>query len=309
MCRDATAVTHSGPEEYARHVLPFVAAAWLAATRITQSPEAARCLVRTGEFSHGELVLPLRVELAVDTVDGWTAVQSAISRKERAHHRRVTRTLSPSFSREEGWSDVERFYETMYLPTMASLHGDYARVMTRETLDDEFALGRVTLLQMQVDGAIVAGALALRDDTRKVLTGRLLGVVGGRAELRKLGVFDVLYFELLRMAADTGYGSFNMSGGEPFLSSGTLQHKRRYGAHVTAAPGPLGEAGITLEFSGSRTVANQFLFDNPFLARGAGGQLVPYYFHDQNTGPRLELRPPRDCTPPVVVDVDLERPF
>ncbi|MEU5690209.1 GNAT family N-acetyltransferase [Actinosynnema sp. NPDC020468] len=301
-----------GEHECAHHLVPFLANALHAA-----SPEAT---ITTTEIRSGRdwtdpiaeladesadltalvaphhlarhrtpssLDLPLRVHQLVDTSTPWPQVEQRITRRERTAIRRGVEAHGYTVEIDHDGTLLNHFYDRLYHPTMSSRHGTSARTATRTEAFRLFTDGGI-LLTLHSAGTFVAGALCHRTPDG-VLHGRLIGLLEGDDEWRRRGAMSVLYREVLRWATENDAPHVDLSGGEPFLSKGTFQFKRKFGATTTIPRTWLGARTTTLTPKRDSPLMRRFLIDNPPIAHNDDNSLSARYYFDHTTPPRLDL--------------------
>ncbi len=301
--------TYAGEQETVRHLVPFLTSA-LCATRPGASASVTEVLrsnswdgpieeltgdlavlAGPGHLDHPErnlaLRLPLRVHQVADTSAPWPDVERRITRRERTAIRRSVEACDYVVEVEHRAELAHYFYDEIYRPTMTARHGTSARMVSREDAFRLFTDGGVLLL-LHSGEKVVAGALCHRS-ADGVLHGRLIGLLGGDDEWRRRGAMSVLYQAVLRWAHDNGVARVDLSGGEPFLSKGTFQFKRKFGADVVLPATWLGSRTVSLVAARDSPMMRGFLIANPPIVHDGSGSLSARYFFDRNTEPRLDL--------------------
>ena len=157
--------------------------------------------------------------------------------------------------------EIERFYATMYLPTVKQAHSDCAFVTTLEELKRE--AGSLQLLLVEQNGDPIAGVcLGTRD--RRRLDALELGVANGNRELLKLGALAATYYYTLLYASENAYPTVYLGGARAFLRDGPLQYKRKWGLSITGRLPSMPELFVFQPRLASPATA-AFLVNNPFI--------------------------------------------
>ncbi|GII66115.1 hypothetical protein Skr01_62000 [Sphaerisporangium krabiense] len=235
---------------------------------------------------HGVL-LPFRVTLTVPLAPDPADVLRRLSRKARQQHARELVSHARTLETTTGDADFDRFYEGMHRPTMDARHGESAR---SEAKEDARAciLRHGVLFFLRESGTRVAGMLCRVEG--RTLVVRLAGVDGGGARAYRSGTYMALFILILQWAAEHGFARVDLSGGEPFLSKGTFQFKRKMHPEVGLPPNHFRDKRLLVRVLRDGAGVRDLLVANPVLALREAGGLEAVYFHDDERPPRLDLR-------------------
>ncbi|MEV2278198.1 GNAT family N-acetyltransferase [Nocardiopsis sp. NPDC049922] len=233
------------------------------------------------------LLLPFRVSLTVEVGSDPAEVLRRVSRKARQQHNRELRSRARSLEVTAEDADFDGFYDNMHQPTMDRRHGEAARSEPRESAR-ACILRRGRLFFLCESGRRVAGMLCRLEG--RTLTVRLAGVDGGDENAYQSGTYMALFIMILQWAAEHRFTRVDLSGGEPFLSKGTFQFKRKMHPEVTLPANHFRDKRLLLRVCRDNDAVRDFLVANPVLAFTENGDLEAVYFHDVDRSPRLDLR-------------------
>ncbi|WP_405710649.1 MULTISPECIES: GNAT family N-acetyltransferase [unclassified Streptomyces] len=236
------------------------------------------------------LLLPFRITLTVPLEaadDPAAAVLRRISRKARQQHARELRSRVRTLEVSRNEADFDSFYDHMHVPTMGRRHGDAARSEAKESARAcIFRHGAMFFLCES--GRRVAGMLCRLEGRTLVI--RLAGVDGGGEEAYRSGTYMALFILILQWAAEQGFTRVDLSGGEPFLSKGTFQFKRKMHPHISLPPNHFRDRRLLVRVLRDSPQVRDFLVANPMLTLDDDGALWAVHFHDADRPPRLDLR-------------------
>lgn len=233
------------------------------------------------------LVVPMRVHFVIDLDADLETVRGRISKSERRHFRRRSRSRQWEWTVETDPAWFDFFYDRIYRATMARRHGTHQRTETRDAAYEcLFRAGRLFVLTQ--NGERVGARLCHWNPVTRVLTSRLLGVLDGADEHYQAGVIKAMHFFLIEWAAANGVRRVDFQGTEAFLSKGTYQSKRLLGARVVLPPNHFGRKRLWLQVRRDTPRVRDFLVANPVLAETTDGALEAVYFRDDERPARLD---------------------
>lgn len=238
---------------------------------------------------HRSLVIPLRVHFVVDCELGADQALARISKGVRRDVRQQSRKHDWHFSIERDVATFDHFYDQMYLPTMRARYGSRARTEGKASAYE--CLYRSGVLFMLTEaGRPVAGHLCHWEPKTRVLTSRLLGVLGGGEDQYSAGVVKVLYHLMIEWATNNQVRALDLQGTEPFLSKGTYQMKRRFGSRVVVPSNHFGGKRLWLQVRHDTPTVRDFLVANPVVVENDHGTLDIVFFFDRNRPARDDLQ-------------------
>ena len=171
-------------------------------------------------------------------VDMWVRTEEIAARRRRDGH-----TVTSAYARfkrqgfvarqRSGTADLDRFYDTMYLPLVRARFGEAASPLSRAVLRRSAARGAISWLDWE--GRPVAAGLSERCGT--VLHSIAVGTSLGLATAREAHVLSAVRVAHSNLAMDTGCEWINLGGCMPWLTDGALQNKRHWGAGLVHRPG------------------------------------------------------------------------
>ncbi|MBB5119414.1 hypothetical protein AF335_20640 [Streptomyces eurocidicus] len=282
---------YEGLGDGSRHVLPFLRQRGVetretrpgAPVDVRLSGLPARRVPPPGPAT---LVLPFRVRLVVPVGDGPEALRARISARERRTFRARRAARGWTWETCADPRAFDHFYQRMHLPTMRRRHGDATRGLPAG-LAYECLFRRGILFFLVEDGTRVAGVLCALTRPR-VLTMRLLGVLGGAERHYADGAVRALTHFALEWAEAHGFSHVDLSGCEPFLSKGIFQFKQRFHPECRLPDDHFGGKRLVLRVLRDTPAVRDLLVANPVLACGDDG-LEALYPHDADRPPRTEL--------------------
>jgi hypothetical protein len=177
----------------------------------------------------------------------------------------------------------------MHAPTMQVRHGENARNLAEQpAFETIFQQGM--LIRVHKHDMWLAGCLCQIEPSARKLNARLIGVKGGDDEYRSQGAQSFVYHAIIDWAIDSGaIDTVDFQGCEPFLTKGTFQFKRRFGARVVIPDNLLGMLRMLIRPNHSARSARDFLINNPVLTDQPANDLIVKYFRDATHPPRLDL--------------------
>lgn len=147
------------------------------------------------------------------------ATRSAVRRiLKEGHEYRVSRDVG----------DLERFYETIYRPTILARHAQSARPLTLRTLKHELSHGYLLLLQHE--GQEVAGAFCITQGDE--YEGVALGVLNGDTKAYSQNIIASLYVATIQHAMQIGMKYLHLGVSQAFDTDSLYASKRHWGAEA-----------------------------------------------------------------------------
>lgn len=157
--------------------------------------------------------------------DTWENTIAGLRKSVRDSQLRKIRKYKLTHASTDDPVDVDRFYDTMYVPHVERRFGGAATVESRKHVQNCVAGG--TLLNVLRDGEVISASVLLDDgDTLRMLFNGFPA-----RDLREIdGASAGLYYYTLAYALENGYKHVDFCGSRPFLNDGVLAVKRRWGA-------------------------------------------------------------------------------
>lgn len=233
------------------------------------------------------LVLPFRLHLIVD-VDGDPAeLRRRTSRRAFQQFNADRKVRDWRFEHTTQVSAFDHFYDRMHVPTMEKRHGERARSESKDVAY-ECLFRHGVLFFVTTGGVRVAGALCHWDPKGRVLTMRLLGVLGGEQQHYDTGAFRALYHLLLEWSYRHDVRQVDFGGTEAWIAKGIFQWKRKFRPRVVLAPNHTGFKRVWWHAATDTTAVREFLVANPVLELMEPGELRSVYFYDNDRPPRFD---------------------
>lgn len=236
----------------------------------------------------GDIVGLSRIHQKVDVSAGWKYVLGEMSHRES---KRRIQSIKQGFKFDTSVEDEDffSFYRSMHVPTMSARYGAFARsVQEQSAYRDLFKPG--VLFRVHLNEEWVAGSVSHIDGAARTLNARLIGVKGGGALYRENGAQNFVYHAILEWASNqSSIDSVDFQGCEPFLSKGTFQYKKRFGAQAIIPPNTFGRMRILIRAPTLSAAARQFLINNPCIGLNADGELQAQYFFDSDHEIRSDI--------------------
>lgn len=208
----------------------------------------------------GMLTLPANLDFYVPT-EGRPAVPRELS---LARQRRAGLELSVVRDRRQ----VEHFYNTLYLPTLARTHPE-GRASSLRELEQ---LGHGWLMLLSRDTRVVAGGLMFESPLRsnEGWFSHLGYVPGAPAFIRAAP-----YVAALELSRRFGFAATDLLAALPLLSDGLAQHKLAWGSQVRtfAAEGAAASAALRLSFASTHALI-RFCRRHPIVVLTQGDLIV-----------------------------------
>lgn len=228
-----------------------------------------------------------RVHQVVDTA----CRQTFLSRLSKHQIRKRRRAERAGFSYD--LSDQDNcffdFYRNMYVPAMQNRHGTRARsVEEGEAFHTLFKAG--ALFRVWQKSEWIAGAVCQIDLDCRILHARLIGVKASAEQYPLSKAQNFAYHAVLDWAVQhPRIDKVDFQGSEPFLSKGTFQYKRCFGAMAIVPDNIFGQLRMLIRPKLKKSSVRCFLINNPLIADSPSGELVAHYFFDSNMSPRFDI--------------------
>jgi hypothetical protein len=155
----------------------------------------------------------------------------------------------------------------MYLPTMASRHGELSSPISTDEAYQYFQSG--LLFRAIRDGDWVSGMLCYPE--QNVLIAKAAGIKNADEQLLREGATSALYYAGIHWANQNGYDAINFLGSGARLNSGLFQHKRKWGTTVNV-PQNLHRL-IWIGIRRNTPAVSRFFQENPFVTVDQEGNL------------------------------------
>lgn len=236
------------------------------------------------------LVLPFRLHLVVDLPDGGGQWRRHVSRRERQWFTAQGKSRDWGLELASDDASFHFFYDRMHLPTMRLRHGGRTRSEGRARAFECLFRGGL-LAFATLGGERVSGALCHVDRETGTLTIRLVGVLDGSQQLYDDGALRVHDHLMLDWADRGGLRHVDFGGTEAWVSQGTFQWKRKFGARAAVAPDHLGNLAVWWHARRDTPAVRDFLVANPVLEQDPADEsrLRAVYFHDESRPARYDL--------------------
>lgn len=229
-----------------------------------------------------------RIHQKVDVSAGWKAVLEQFSNRENKRHAQLVEQgfyFDVSLEDEHFFS----FYRSMHVPTMSARYGPFARSVQEQAAYLEL-FKRGMLFRVHLNDEWVAGSVSQMDKSTRTLNARLIGVDGGAAIYRANGAQNFVYHAILEWASKQSFiDCVDFQGCEPFLSKGTFQYKKRFGARAVVPDNAFGQWRILIRVPALCASTRQFLINNPLIGLDAEGRLQAQYFFDADHEIRSDI--------------------
>lgn len=236
----------------------------------------------------GDIVGVSRIHQKVDVSNGWEdTIRQLSNRENKRRVQLVGQGFGFDVSHDDG--DFLVFYRSMHVPTMQTRYGCHARSVPEEkAYIDLFKRG--ILFRISLKGEWVAGSISQIDEVTRTLNARLIGVKNGATIYRSNGAQNYVYHSILEWAScQPSIDCVDFQGCEPFLSKGTFQYKKRFGATAVIPENAFGAWRLLIRAKMQSSSARQFLIDNPLMGVDSAGHLQAQYFYDSAHKPRLDI--------------------
>lgn len=251
-----------------------------------------------------DLISACRIHQVVNTDSD---LNTALSRMSNRESKRRTKSLKMGFKYSISTADYDffDFYRNMHTPTMTSRYGNLARsVEESDAYTDLFQQGH--LFKIFLDQIWLAGSVCQIDPNLRKINARLLGVLEGKDVYRNNGAQNFVYHAIIDWACNSpNIDLIDFQGCEPFLTKGTFQYKKRFGARAVIPDNLFGELRLIMRVNKLTRSIRRFLIDNPSIVITETGHLSARYFQDNTTQFRADI--PFECDgieTKILLDVD-----
>lgn len=150
--------------------------------------------------------------------------------KSRRRDRALLGRGEISYSVTRKLSDLEYFYEKMYLPLIEQKHGNSEFVMTREQMNSRLRNDDARLIMIYHGEKAVGGSLIIQENGLPRLYSQ--GVLNNDKNLMRLGVGTAIYLYSFDYLLNEGYSRVNMGWSRALLTDGSLYFKQRFGLEI-----------------------------------------------------------------------------
>lgn len=182
----------------------------------------------------------------VSTVGGWEQVRKNMSRAKRSWLNGFQRKPVFELKISTSLSDVQYFYEKMFVPYMLKRHGKYAVVDSYEQIVSMLHQQGL-LMFMWRDGQPVAASLCQRKGDE--LEYKRVGILDGDEEILAAGGLMAIYYYMIDFAITHDLRSVGLGQSPSFLTDGVFDNKARWGAR--AIPNIYGTHSVHYIFEGT----------------------------------------------------------
>jgi hypothetical protein len=172
--------------------------------------------------------VPTWVQQKLPLAGSWDGVLARFRKNTKSTDLRKIRKYQLDYRTTSEPSEVERFYDWMYLPYIQRRFGDLADIEPRGRIVYCGSTG--TLLQVVRDHQVVAAVVLL--EWEKCLNFLWVGVPEGLSAEMSEGAFSALYYYSIRYGHERGCHEIDLSGTRPLLNDGVFRYKRKWGASV-----------------------------------------------------------------------------
>lgn len=179
--------------------------------------------------------------------------------KSRRRDRSILERGEIGYSVTRKSSDLEHFYEKMYLPLIEQKHGHSEFVMTREQMHSRVRDDNGRLVMIYHGEKAVGGSLIVQENGMPRLYSQ--GVLNNDKDLMRLGVGTAIYLYSFDHLLDQGYSLVNMGWSRALLTDGSLYFKQRFGLEIQKSS----EIGHFLKHASESQPASEYLAQTGFL--------------------------------------------
>lgn len=166
--------------------------------------------------------------------------------------------------------DIEKFddfYQHMFVPHIARVHGRGARIWPREFVLEHFENGE--LLLVNKGGRSIAGGLISYAETVPLLA--VMGVRDGNREFVREGTIGARYHFTFRHLVEKGFAKVALGRSRAFLDNGVLRYKKKLGVRLVGPTEGYFYLRAPHDSEASRALLknNPLIFENDGLLYGA----------------------------------------
>ena len=225
--------------------------------------------------------------------------------KSRRRDRALLTRNDISYSVTRKLSDLDDFYDKMYLPHIEQKHGGSVFLMTREQMHSRVKNDDARLVMVHRRNEPVGGSLIIQEKGLPRLYSQ--GVLNNDKDLMRLGVGTAIYLYSFDYLINAGYSRVNMGWSRTFLTDGSLYFKQRFGLKI----GETSPIGHYLKHTSGSKAANEFMAQTGFMQHRRGSSsAVLFGACDSERDQHLVARKTRQCESmgvDRVVAVDLKQ--
>ena len=230
-------------------------------------------LLASGTAFSNRLFLP-------DWVSGHADLLQQANHEDRSRSRQRDRRLMArhgiDYSVTTDISELNYFYDHMYVPHVSVAHGDAALFMSRERMHRYVQQSGGELLVVRLQNRPVAGSFVVYEKAGpRLFSG---GVLNRDRTLLRKGVGTAIYLLSFDHLRSRGYSSVNLGRTRPFLSDGALYFKRRFGLTIT----DVSCTGLLTPTNARTPAAAQFLKNNGLIHLRKGSLRSAFLSDDSN---------------------------
>ncbi len=245
--------------------------------RVSKARELlARRLLRGTE--HNTFHLPVLIGVTVDVTDRSRLLRS---RDLRDDVRRITsRRFTASLSRKS--SDLRTFIHEYHDPYVAKVHGFDALGLDLHRLFPSFGDEMPepwVLLKVEVDGDWIGADLLVDAPGKAALME--IGVKNADPAYVKRGVLQAAYWLSIDYLASRGHKRVSLMHARPFLGSGVLLYKLKYGPTLK----PTTSNGFLVQFDMADPTIRGVLLREPLLVHHEDGLQAVWFASDADAAP------------------------
>ncbi len=209
----------------------------------------------------GGLALPKMVRGLLDLPDSMEDYEESLGDAATADIRKIRSAgLRPEVSKDP--ADLALFYHGMYLPTLASRHGEHSIVAGPQEMGRFFRKGFLLMIRR---GRETHGGVLAYDCGGGRLVLKYLGVLGGDFRLTRAGVNSAIIAFSISHAINAGHRVLDFGLGGPFRTDGLIAYKKKWGVRFVADKGA---DTISLAFRDGETGRFYLERRRPFLLGG-----------------------------------------
>ena len=230
------------------------------------------------------IVLPEYVRHILDVRGDWNDVRKRFHKSVRKNELRWIRKYGYRYDISRDRQHFAEFYQRMYLPTMKARHGERSSPMSAGVAYQYFRHG--WLFQVTRNGDWVSGMIC--HPQQDVLVTNILGIKEADARLMHEGATSATCYAAIHWANQHGYSAVNFLGTDPYINTGSFQHKRKWGTSVRVPPHLYRQIWIRVQRH--TPAVSQFLTANPFVVVDDDGKLHGLIIADAPQNASAETR-------------------
>jgi hypothetical protein len=215
------------------------------------------------------------VQFILDLHGEWEDVEQRFRKDARRNDVRKAQKHGYGYEISHRETDVEMFYNDMYLPTMQKRHGELADLLPKQEAYQLLRHGSLFLTKR--DGVYVAGGLCIVREG--ILEFREMGVLDGDNQLMREGAVGAMNYLRICWAYKEKYRGVNFGDCWPYLS-GIFLSKRKWGAAVSISSHE--HKRIWIRIQRNTPAVTQFLRSNPCIIVDRKGELQALIVNDDS---------------------------